>query len=527
MIGYIFVILWLILVLIQSKMPSKGASTSHKSNGLFSDLKEQWQELRYGSLNEYRSKVMQRIHDSFDNFMSKQSKFAIDSQRDLKNYRDILSKLYSDTVSTKRKQQEALDDLTKQSLSRPMNIDESLDSFRRVYNDSVSLFATQFKPFYKTPSYDKALHREQQRSQNLLIEPFTKQIDRLNHRLTHSWDSVLTIALDVTTRAEHAFQSTVEDLHGVQNNILSNAKGVLRASVANSLTGALNRDELMREVRSLDSKLKALEKEGHHWIDHRIAQIESSIKLMQEKIATSNSAYEELLTKRRASLYYTAVSDACLSQVLKLTDLKSNPGWKLIREEDGYLVYRKMMGIGPGSKYACVMCHGIINAPPKDVFALFEDNTRVPEYNSFYERGRDIEVVAENTKITWTATPPVFPFKPRDFCTLIHMRRLKDGTFVILNKATTHPEAPHVAGYVRGSIVLAANIIQPIPGDSRKSRLTMLTQLDPGGFAPPVAINHVRFSSNVIVLLPSCSHCASRPPLLSSHRSALWGLLGS
>ena len=56
--------------------------------------------------------------------------------------------------------------------------------------------------------------------------------------------------------------------------------------------------------------------------------------------------------------------------------------WKLIKSEDGYTVYRKFLGIGPSSQFACVMCHGIINAPAKAVLSLFEDNTRIREYNS-------------------------------------------------------------------------------------------------------------------------------------------------
>jgi hypothetical protein len=54
--------------------------------------------------------------------------------------------------------------------------------------------------------------------------------------------------------------------------------------------------------------------------------------------------------------------------------------WKLIKTEDGYSVYRKFLGVGPSSQYACVMCNGVINAPAKDVLSLFEDNTRYRVY---------------------------------------------------------------------------------------------------------------------------------------------------
>ena len=60
----------------------------------------------------------------------------------------------------------------------------------------------------------------------------------------------------------------------------------------------------------------------------------------------------------------------------------------------------------------------------------------------------------------------------------------------------------------------AANIIQPLPGN-KKCKLTMLTQVDPGGFAPPVLINHVRIH---YYCLPFCR-------LYISHSNSLLFLL--
>lgn len=49
-------------------------------------------------------------------------------------------------------------------------------------------------------------------------------------------------------------------------------------------------------------------------------------------------------------------------------------------------MYRKFMG--EGSHFACVKCTGYVNAPALSIFALFEDNTRVKEYNTLFEKGR-------------------------------------------------------------------------------------------------------------------------------------------
>lgn len=108
-----------------------------------------------------------------------------------------------------------------------------------------------------------------------------------------------------------------------------------------------------------------------------------------------------------------------------------------------------------------------------------------------FDEGRDLEVVAENTKVVWASSIPIFPFKPRDFCTVVHTRKLKDGTMVVLNRATKHPDAPTTSKFVRGAVILGANIIQPVKGHKDQCRLTMIAQVDPGGFTPPVIINHV------------------------------------
>ena len=54
-----------------------------------------------------------------------------------------------------------------------------------------------------------------------------------------------------------------------------------------------------------------------------------------------------------------------------------------------------------------------------------------------------------------------------------------------------HPLAPPTSSYVRAAVILGANIMQPIPGCPKQCRLTMVTQVDPGGLTPPVIINHV------------------------------------
>lgn len=51
-------------------------------------------------------------------------------------------------------------------------------------------------------------------------------------------------------------------------------------------------------------------------------------------------------------------------------------GWTLVRSEDGLHAYRKFMGIGPGSNYACIKCTATINSTVQQVYSLLVDDSR-------------------------------------------------------------------------------------------------------------------------------------------------------
>jgi hypothetical protein len=71
----------------------------------------------------------------------------------------------------------------------------------------------------------------------------------------------------------------------------------------------------------------------------------------------------------------------------------------------------------------------------------------------------------------------LFFFKPRDFCTVVHYRKLQDGTICVVNRSAEHPDAPRTSKYVRGEILMGANIIQPIPNEPNKALFTIVTQV--------------------------------------------------
>jgi hypothetical protein len=137
--------------------------------------------------------------------------------------------------------------------------------------------------------------------------------------------------------------------------------------------------------------------------------------------------------------------------VLDCLDETEGDGWEFVTEAKGVRVHRKFLPSIDGrvSKYCCVkvkgpcpiqsdhrvridrpsrlptpprlLCQasheaantnpslssrppppqatGVIDASPRAITQLFEDNSRVAEYNKFYAEGRDLEDINENTKV--------------------------------------------------------------------------------------------------------------------------------
>ena len=319
-------------------------------------------------------------------------------------------------------------------------------------------------------------------------EPFAVKLERLTQKAKMQINSALQhlSAPDIGLLSidDAAIQ---EDIHRLQDELSTNARSILEKS-ERAIQHAIDKGSIRRESLALENQFDSLVKKRVEWISSRSAEIESMLRSLQEKLSLTDSAYEEVLAKKSAAAYYTSLTDATLSKILKLID-RRDPGWTLIRSEDGVEVWRKFFK--HESKFAMVRAMGVVNASPKDIFAVLGDNNRAREYNEFLDKAEDLEDVAENTRIVWSTSFPIFPFKPRDFCTLVHFRSLRDGTLVVLNTATEHPLAHRDPRYQRGYIVLGANIIQPIPGENKKCRLTMLTQVDPGGILPPMLINSI------------------------------------
>jgi hypothetical protein len=193
------------------------------------------------------------------------------------------------------------------------------------------------------------------------------------------------------------------------------------------------------------------------------------------------------------------------SLLMQLCSTKT--GWEHVNTKDGVRVERRTLPAGSfvdasdaekGSKHACVKSTGIVKVSPDAVFDLFVDNTRVSEYNEHCKEMRDVQLFpkklgmnpTENswTKISWASSPKYGPFKPRDFCSVVNFRRFRNGTSVIINRPAYHPKYPPSKKFVRATILLAGNVLEPYGPDGTQCKITQIAHVNPGGGADTAAM---------------------------------------
>ena len=81
--------------------------------------------------------------------------------------------------------------------------------------------------------------------------------------------------------------------------------------------------------------------------------------------------------------------------------------------------------------------------------------------------------------------PSYGPFKARDYVSVVNFKKFNNGTFMITNRPAYHPDFPPSSKYVRATLLLVGNIIEPILGkeNEQHTRLTQVAHINPGGAA--------------------------------------------
>jgi len=149
------------------------------------------------------------------------------------------------------------------------------------------------------------------------------------------------------------------------------------------------------------------------------------------------------------------------------------------------------------STYPCLKCYSTIDAPFDTVCSFLSNPEKMPLYNELVVDHADIEEITPHSKITWCKCPKILFVKPRDFVTYCSHAWRKGGVEqVIVNQACEHEDVPGVmvegqGAVCRGFALRGANFISKDPDDPNKTRITMLSHVNPGGGLPQWAMNTV------------------------------------
>mmetsp|Transcript_51791 Transcript_51791/g.105408 ORF Transcript_51791/g.105408 Transcript_51791/m.105408 type:complete len:518 (+) Transcript_51791:192-1745(+) len=182
----------------------------------------------------------------------------------------------------------------------------------------------------------------------------------------------------------------------------------------------------------------------------------------------------------------TWVNDKLVQTAMQM---REDSSWESVSDEGGLTVWRKYFSkdtafagknIGSAAKFACVKARSVIDAPLETVYELFLDNTRVQEYNEYCKDVVDLEWLDQSTKVTHSFTGRPWS---RDFVTRVHYRSLGEDARIVVSRAEDHPLAQEMGGYTRMEMALGANIMQRCPDDPSKTEFTLITHVNPGGFA--------------------------------------------
>ena len=166
------------------------------------------------------------------------------------------------------------------------------------------------------------------------------------------------------------------------------------------------------------------------------------------------------------------------SEVTQMVDdaTNSDESWCLKTESGGVRVWRRSM---PDSTFDMVRGSAILDVEPRAVVRLFEttDEELIRQFNPMYDSGWDLERIDRVSKVAYARVRSAFPgFKPRDTVTRVTQLRIGPRGEVFLLRAVEHRAMPPQRGCVRAQILNGMNLVQPVPGDVRKTNFTFTQQ---------------------------------------------------
>eukprot|EP00762_Andalucia_godoyi_P007836 ANDGO_01771.mRNA.1 Steroidogenic acute regulatory-like protein 1 len=176
------------------------------------------------------------------------------------------------------------------------------------------------------------------------------------------------------------------------------------------------------------------------------------------------------------------------------TDPDTASGYEFVKAENGVRVYRKK---DAGSAFTAVKGTVVINKPASEVALFIYDTVNHRRlWDDTLQEGRLLDTLldtAEEKSLIEYALykSPAMMVSQRDFVTGRYVKKMEDGSWVIVAVSTTHASAPEVKGVVRADTKQSGWVFRPSPEDPNKTFVTSVTAVDPKGWIPAPVVNAV------------------------------------
>ena len=220
-------------------------------------------------LDQYREVISSKVAESIENFRRDQLLAQSVAQKDLESYMDKFNQLYAKNLATMEAQRMAIDEMRKRmELSRPPYIDDSLDQFRKIYNESIVVGPYEMvSKRWKWTFPSKNAYSADKPHQNDIEESLIKQTERLRGKFQSDRINVFKETSETRRSSqkegtiERVIRSAASDLNKLQEELTSNARQ-LAISTQNSIKTTIDKKDVRRETRNLEKQLEKLTREG-------------------------------------------------------------------------------------------------------------------------------------------------------------------------------------------------------------------------------------------------------------------------
>ena len=270
--------------------------------------------LRANSFTMYRDKMQSRLDAYFEEFKKSQVAKVQSARTRMEHRLENINEVYDKALDMLRMQREAIDELNRLKVPKVKTYN-SLDEFRREFNESFSSLSIKFAP-QSTKVKPKKVFEEPTR--------VTESMQEISLRLQKQWDEIRRTINTLPRTNDMRYRSLMGDLSLIQEETNMKAKRFMDESKA-VLAKTYSKRDVKRERDALGLEYERLARDVTSWIETRSKPFEARLRILQENMVKTTQIYEELLSKRQSGVYYNSLVDLQLNKALNLLD-PSDPG---------------------------------------------------------------------------------------------------------------------------------------------------------------------------------------------------------